>query len=112
MADVTEQTKYEDAASAISQGKRHLLVRDYCMAVTALADGCAMLAAKHGEMADELGEPYLHYGRALLCLAREEAGVLGTGVPGTEEGDEEAGEEAEGEAGEGEDEDGEEEGEE
>lgn len=120
MADVTEQTKFEDAATAISQGKRHLLVRDYCMAVTALADGCAMLATQHGEMADELGEPYLLYGRALLSLAREEAGVLGSGVPGTEDAEEEDGEaeEAEGEGGEGgegaegEDEDGEDEGEE
>jgi len=32
-----------------------------------------------------MGELYLLYGRALLGLAREEAGVLGGGVPGSEE---------------------------
>lgn len=90
MADVTEIPTYQDPSQAISQGKRHLLVRDYSMAVTALAQGCGMLATQHGEMADELGEPFLLYGRSLLCLSREEAGVLGAGVPGTDEAEEDA----------------------
>ncbi|XP_044016921.1 protein HGV2 isoform X2 [Aphidius gifuensis] len=88
MADVTEHVPFTDAAAAISQGKRHLLVRDYTAAVTAFAEGLELLSQKHGDCGDELGEPYLLYGRALLGLAREEAGVLGDGVPGTEEGDE------------------------
>ena len=114
MADICEDVVYEDAALAVSQGKRHLLVRDYSMAVSALAQGCSLLAGKHGEMADEVAEPYLVYGRALLFLAREESGVLGTGVPGNEENegeeDDEEGEgegEAEGEEGEAEKTDGE-----
>ncbi|XP_011503228.1 PREDICTED: nuclear autoantigenic sperm protein [Ceratosolen solmsi marchali] len=93
MADISEMTTYNDPAQAISQGKRHLLVRDYSMAVTALAQGCGMLAVQHGEISDELGEPYLFYGRSLLCLSREEAGVLGAGVPGTDDTEEEEGEE-------------------
>nr|XP_012152639.1 PREDICTED: histone-binding protein N1/N2 [Megachile rotundata] len=98
MADVAENTAFTDPATAISHGKRHLLVRDYTMAVTALAQACQMLVEKHGDTADELGEPYLLYGRALLGLAREEAGVLGGGVPGNEdsvEDDEEDEEEVE-----------------
>ncbi|XP_033335800.1 nuclear autoantigenic sperm protein isoform X2 [Megalopta genalis] len=89
MADVAESAAFTDPATAISHGKRHLLVRDYTMAVTALAQACQLLAEKHGDTADELGEPYLLYGRALLGLAREEAGVLGGGVPGSEEAEEE-----------------------
>ncbi|XP_046143545.1 histone-binding protein N1/N2 [Osmia bicornis bicornis] len=85
MADYVESAAFTDPTTAISHGKRHLLVRDYTMAVTALAQACQMLVEKHGDTADELGEPYLLYGRALLGLAREEAGVLGGGVPGTEE---------------------------
>ncbi|XP_012539601.1 histone-binding protein N1/N2 [Monomorium pharaonis] len=85
MADVSEEVPIKDAATAISQGKRHLLVRDYHLAVTVLARACELLAEKHGETGDELGELYLLYGRALLGLAREEAGVLGGGVPGSEE---------------------------
>ncbi|KAH0546682.1 nuclear autoantigenic sperm protein [Cotesia glomerata] len=82
-----ENVSYPDAATAISHGKRHLLVRDYTAAVAALAEGLKILSQTHGENADELGEPYLIYGRALLGLAREEAGILGGGVPGSEEGD-------------------------
>ncbi|XP_076233690.1 nuclear autoantigenic sperm protein [Calliopsis andreniformis] len=89
MADVAENAAFTDPATAISHGKRHLLVRDYTMAVTALAQACQLLAEKHGDTADELGEPYLLYGRALLGLAREETGVLGGGVPGTEDAEEE-----------------------
>lgn len=82
MADVAEQAPFTDPAAAISQGKRHLLVRDYTAAVTAFAEGLELLSQKHGDCGDELGEPYLLYGRALLGLAREETGVLGGGVPG------------------------------
>ncbi|KAL0107904.1 hypothetical protein PUN28_014877 [Cardiocondyla obscurior] len=85
MADVSEEVPIKDAATAISQGKRHLLVRDYHLAVAVLARACELLAQEHGETGDEMGELYLLYGRALLGLAREEAGVLGGGVPGSEE---------------------------
>lgn len=40
-------------------------------------------ATKHDQMADEMAEPYFLYGKALLEVARQEAGVLGTAVPGT-----------------------------
>lgn len=85
MADVSEEVPIKDAATAISQGKRHLLVRDYHLAVAVLARACELLAQEHGETGDEMGELYLLYGRALLGLAREEAVVLGGGVPGSEE---------------------------
>ncbi|XP_015516617.1 histone-binding protein N1/N2 isoform X1 [Neodiprion lecontei] len=85
MADVAENALFTDPVTAISQGKRHLLVRDYGMAVTALAQACELLAQKYGETADELAEPYLLYGRALLALAREETEVLGGAVPGSDE---------------------------
>ncbi|XP_008549002.1 nuclear autoantigenic sperm protein [Microplitis demolitor] len=87
MTNITESSSYPDANTAISHGKRHLLVRDYTAAVTAFAQGLEMLSQQYGEKGDELGEPYLLYGRALLGLAREEAGILGGGVPGNEEGD-------------------------
>lgn len=85
MADLSEEVPIKDAATAISQGKRHLLVRDYNLAVIVLAQACELLVQEHGETGDEMGELYLLYGRALLGLAREEAGVLGGGVPGSEE---------------------------
>jgi len=95
---VTENTTalVDDPLAIIAQGKRHLLVHDYHAAVSTFAMGCQLLALKYGDTCDELGEPFLHYGRALLSLSREETGVLGVGVPGTDEpedDDEEEGEE-------------------
>ncbi|KAI4503734.1 hypothetical protein M0802_001137 [Mischocyttarus mexicanus] len=49
MADIAENVPFTDPATAISQGRRHLLVRDYTMAVTALAQACELLAKKHDE---------------------------------------------------------------
>ncbi|XP_066587943.1 protein HGV2 [Prorops nasuta] len=85
MADIADSGDFTDPFIAISQGKRHLLVRDYVNAVSALSQAVALLVQKHGDIATELAEPYVLYGRALLGLAREEAGVLGEGVPGGEE---------------------------
>ena len=79
---------YVDSATAISHGKRFLLVQDYTAAVSAFAEGLEMLSKEFGETGDELGEPYLLYGRSLLGLAREGAAVLGGGVPGADEADE------------------------
>ncbi|XP_012271634.1 protein HGV2 [Orussus abietinus] len=95
MAEVADDAPLTDPELALSQGKRHLLVMDYAMAVTALGRACELLARKHGDTADELGEPYVFYGQALLGLAREEAGVLGGGVPGSEDADPDADDEDE-----------------
>lgn len=40
------------------------------------------LAELYGEQAPECGDAYYHYGRALLELARKEAGVLGGDLDG------------------------------
>ncbi|XP_033213598.1 protein HGV2 [Belonocnema kinseyi] len=91
MADVLEEGPLTDAAAALALGKRHLLVRDYNSAVNTLIQACELLVQKHGDGADELAEPYLLYGRALLNLAREESNVLGSAVPCDEkDSDEEA----------------------
>lgn len=37
----------------------------------------------HGDLAEELAEPYYLYGKALIELARSESTLLGTGIPGT-----------------------------
>lgn len=95
--NTTEQeSKSLDTPEAIiSKGKTFLAVNDYFNAVGILAEGCRLLSEKYCDVADELAEPYIYYGRALLGLAREEWAVLGAGVSGTKPGAEEEEAEAE-----------------
>jgi len=86
-ADSGKEVK--DAYNHLMQGKRHLLVRDYPSAVASLADACALLAGKVGDLAPECGEFYLYYGKALLELARAEAGVIEMAPPKSDSDEEE-----------------------
>ncbi|KPI93079.1 PREDICTED: protein HGV2 [Papilio xuthus] len=87
MADVADVST-SSPAELLSVGRRHLAVRNYSAAVEALTKACELLAAEHGDTADQCAEAYLWYGKALLGLSREESGVLGDGMPGTGNADE------------------------
>ena len=44
---------------------------------------CALCSgSQYGEVADECGDAYFWYGKALLEVARQEGGVLGDAMPG------------------------------
>ena len=60
----------------LAAGKRDLLISDPNAAVASLALACELLGTHYGETAYECGEAYYYYGRALLDLARLEAGVI------------------------------------
>ncbi|XP_049827770.1 nuclear autoantigenic sperm protein isoform X2 [Schistocerca gregaria] len=79
----------EKAFMLLAQGKRHYLVKDYFEAVGCLATACELLAEVYGEAANECGDAYFSYGKALLGLAREENGVLGDAVEEREDEEEE-----------------------
>ena len=64
------------AMQHLAAGKRDLLISDPNAAVASLAEACELLGTHYGEMAFECGEAYYYYGRALLDLARLEAGVI------------------------------------
>ena len=64
------------AMQHFAAGKRDLLISDPNAAVASLALACELLGTHYGEMAFECGEAYYYYGRALLDLARLEAGVI------------------------------------
>ena len=66
----------------LASGKRSLLIQDFSDAVTTLSEACQILGQHYGETAQECGEPYFLYGRALLDLARAEAGVIDNGLDG------------------------------
>ncbi|XP_078264080.1 nuclear autoantigenic sperm protein isoform X3 [Rhinoraja longicauda] len=80
----------------LGAGKRHMVMEDFAAAVNAFQDACRLLSTTHGEVADQCGEAYFCYGKALLELARMERGVLGNalqGVPGEDVDDDDDDEE-------------------
>ncbi|PSN52394.1 hypothetical protein C0J52_03148 [Blattella germanica] len=87
----------EEAFTHLAQGKRHLLVKDYEEAVTSLGLACTLLSKLYGEFANECGEAYFNYGKALLELARSENGVLGVDGDREDSEDSDEGEEEESE---------------
>ena len=48
------------------------------MTLVVFDDSCS----QYGEVADECGDAYFWYGKALLEVARQEGGILGDAVPG------------------------------
>merc|ERR1712168_1638047 len=87
----TEASNSDDAKPLVdplvllAQGKRNLMCNEAPQAVTALQECCRLLAEKHGETGEQLGEAYLTYGTALLDVARMESGVLGNALEGIED---------------------------
>ncbi|KPP65455.1 histone-binding protein N1/N2-like [Scleropages formosus] len=82
----------EEAKKLMGTGKRHLVMGDAVSAVAVLQEACAMLAKRYGDTADECGEAFFLYGKALLELARLENTVLGNALDGVPEEESEAGE--------------------
>ena len=75
----TFKFRFSDATSAnthLAAGKRALLIGDANGAVTTLATACEKFGKLYGETAKECGEAYFYYGKALLEMARMEAGVI------------------------------------
>jgi len=81
-----EELKAE-AMDQLNAGRKHLLLADYPLAVSALAESCEILSKQFGETAVECAEPYFYYGKALLELSRLEAGVLGNALKGVPDKD-------------------------
>ncbi|XP_038650101.1 nuclear autoantigenic sperm protein isoform X2 [Scyliorhinus canicula] len=82
-----------EAMKLLGTGKRHMVMEDYAAAVNAFQDACRLLSTTHGEIAEECGEAYFCYGKALLELARMERGVLGNALQGVPEDDDDDDEE-------------------
>ncbi|CAI5641825.1 histone-binding protein N1/N2 [Oreochromis niloticus] len=79
----------EEANKLIGTGKKHLVMGKVVEAVSTLQEACGMLAKKFGDTADECGEAFFWYGKALLDLARMENSVLGNALEGVPEEEEE-----------------------
>lgn len=81
----TKKDEGDEIASAkmhLAAGKRALLVQDPNGAVTSLETASEKFGKIYGETGKECGESYFYYGKALLELARIEAGVIDNGLDG------------------------------
>ncbi|XP_076371310.1 protein HGV2-like isoform X2 [Tachypleus tridentatus] len=85
-----ERNVAKEALNYLIEGKRHLVVQDYPSAVSSFQESCKLYTEKYGEMANECGEVYFFYGKALLELARLEIGVLGNALEGVPSEDDDA----------------------
>merc|ERR1712130_182901 len=88
------EDKKAKALMFLVTGKRHMLVRDIPAAVSSLGEACELLSAVCGETSPECAEAYFHYGKALLEMARLEAGVLGNVDAESEDPDDDEDEES------------------
>jgi nuclear autoantigenic sperm protein len=78
-----------DPPSLLSEGKKYLILCDVEKAVFCFQQAAKQLDETYGAGADECGEAYLFYGKALFQLARAEMGVFGSGIPGGEQAEKE-----------------------
>lgn len=67
----------KQATQLLLLGKRNILIHDFQTAVEELAQSCKLFRTIYEEQADEMGDPYFFYGKALFELARNESEVLG-----------------------------------
>merc|ERR1711973_324409 len=79
-----KQDDLKKAMAKLAAGKRALLAQDPNDAVENLAEACELLGKVYGETGNEMGESYFYYGKALLELARLEAGVIDNCFDGVE----------------------------
>jgi len=89
-----EKDDLKTALQKLAAGKRDLLVQDPNSSVENLAEACELLGKVYGETAKECGEAYFYYGKALLELARMEAGVIDNVLDGVPDVSEDEGEES------------------
>merc|ERR1712223_771242 len=70
----------EIAKEHLALGKRNLLTGELDTASGSFAIAADMLRTRHGEMAIECTDAYMHYGKSLLELSRMESNVLQNGL--------------------------------
>lgn len=79
-AKVPSEKDLEEVAELMSVGKRHLICNEPEKALDYFVELCERLAEFYGQTADECADAYLHYGKTLLGLARQEIGVFWNAV--------------------------------
>nr|XP_058951033.1 histone-binding protein N1/N2-like [Pocillopora verrucosa] len=91
----SESSFSDEVSKLMGKGRRHLVCNEVVQAVKCFEEATQKLDGKYGTGADECGEAYLFFGKALLELARAENGVLGNALKDAEPKSEESSDEDE-----------------
>lgn len=65
------------AEELLTDGKRHLIIKDFQAAADVLSEACSLFGIAYGEMAEECAEAYFSYGCALLELSKDQISPVG-----------------------------------
>lgn len=78
MADVVLDLEKKNSRELLALGIKAYVLQDYEASVAALSKASELLVLEHkDDLHDSLGVVYLHYGKALLGLSRDQSNVLG-----------------------------------
>jgi len=83
--DIELQKKRAD--QLLTDGKRHLIIKDYQVAVDVLSEACSLFGTIYSELDEKCAEAYFNYGCALLELSKNQTSPVGLEEKDDEEND-------------------------
>ncbi|XP_060840213.1 histone-binding protein N1/N2-like [Rhopalosiphum padi] len=77
------------AEQLLTDGKRHLIIKDFQVAVDVLSEACSLFGTIYSELDEKCAEAYFNYGCALLELSKNQISPVGLEEKDEEENDDE-----------------------
>ncbi|CAH1713618.1 histone-binding protein N1/N2-like [Aphis gossypii] len=78
------------AEQLLTDGKRHLIIKDFQEAVDVLSEACSLFGTIYSELDEKCAEAYFNYGCALLELSKNQISPVGLEEKLEEENDDES----------------------
>jgi len=78
------------AEQLLTDGKRHLIIKDFQEAVDVLSEACSLFGTIYSELDEKCAEAYFNYGCALLELSKNQISPVGLEEKHEEENDDES----------------------
>lgn len=78
------------AVQLLTDGKRHLIIKDFQEAVDVLSEACSLFGTIYSELDEKCAEAYFNYGCALLELSKNQISPVGLEEKLEEENDDES----------------------
>ncbi|CAI6373133.1 unnamed protein product [Macrosiphum euphorbiae] len=75
------------ADQLLTDGKRHLIIKDFQVAVDVLGEACSLFGTIYSELDEKCAEAYFNYGCALLELSKNQTSPVGLEEKDEEEND-------------------------